>query len=590
MADGEDAPASLSKMDVDDPSSGLGTDATPGASATNPYETDPDKIPKHDPYLLARGPHYGRYFPRADDFTPRYNYWYQSEPESISYWREVVGKYCTPENSLGGYGSGTTADREAFAAGSVIIRVDQESADGPAAEKYSLLNANELCAARKAEEVLRDVDVSVPIIYFCGTIEGKNVTVESRIPGVSLEVAWRYLSAEQRASFKQQCRQILQRLGTAGSSADGPSYVCRGLNSQLQPDVQRLERDILFSEKGEDEDLCLVHNDMVRSNIIINNNRIVGILGWRRSGYFGHKRAAAVHRQLRTPERTYITGEGEDPGVEHAWADLYDSQEFEATKESAMTNGHDTTGPKVKTEPSVTSLDKVPASVAAEGARPPYISDLDGTDLPDDHPTPKKINDLKRGSVSRASSSERSSPAAPTKPGATTRRSAAATKKGTATKKPAAKRRKLNAQDGDTEGRRSNTPSSSRASKTPASRKQGSVSVAGSPPPDDKKNANDAGADEAEDEDYEGEEVFCICRKPDNHTWMIGCDGGCEDWFHGKCVNIDPRDADLIDKYICEYSHCLATLAFSGLKLIFIQVQTARKKARAVLPGSRCVG
>ncbi|KAJ5130529.1 uncharacterized protein N7515_006568 [Penicillium bovifimosum] len=32
---------------------------------------------------------------------------------------------------------------------------------------------------------------------------------------------------------------------------------------------------------------------------------------------------------------------------------------------------------------------------------------------------------------------------------------------------------------------------------------------------------------------------------------MIGCDADCDDWYHGKCVNIDPRDADLIDRYIC---------------------------------------
>ncbi|KIW15998.1 hypothetical protein PV08_06049 [Exophiala spinifera] len=46
-------------------------------------------------------------------------------------------------------------------------------------------------------------------------------------------------------------------------------------------------------------------------------------------------------------------------------------------------------------------------------------------------------------------------------------------------------------------------------------------------------------------------EIFCICRKGDNHTWMIACDGGCEEWFHGNCVNIRERDGDLIDKYIC---------------------------------------
>lgn len=46
-------------------------------------------------------------------------------------------------------------------------------------------------------------------------------------------------------------------------------------------------------------------------------------------------------------------------------------------------------------------------------------------------------------------------------------------------------------------------------------------------------------------------EVFCICRKGDNHTWMIACDGVCDEWYHGKCVNIRERDGDLIDKYIC---------------------------------------
>jgi len=32
---------------------------------------------------------------------------------------------------------------------------------------------------------------------------------------------------------------------------------------------------------------------------------------------------------------------------------------------------------------------------------------------------------------------------------------------------------------------------------------------------------------------------------------MIGCDGTCDDWFHGKCVGIEERDKNLIDKYMC---------------------------------------
>ena len=46
-------------------------------------------------------------------------------------------------------------------------------------------------------------------------------------------------------------------------------------------------------------------------------------------------------------------------------------------------------------------------------------------------------------------------------------------------------------------------------------------------------------------------ELFCICRGPDDHTWMIACDGGCDDWFHGRCVGMDEKDGKLIEKYIC---------------------------------------
>lgn len=31
--------------------------------------------------------------------------------------------------------------------------------------------------------------------------------------------------------------------------------------------------------------------------------------------------------------------------------------------------------------------------------------------------------------------------------------------------------------------------------------------------------------------------LWCICRTPHNNRFMICCDK-CEEWFHGKCVNI----------------------------------------------------
>lgn len=119
-------------------------------------------------------------------------------------------------------------------------------------------------------------------------------------------------------------------------------------------------------------------------------------------------------------------------------------------------------------------------------------------------------------------------------------------KKGTASAvKGPAKRRKFepDSATGTPSLPRSATPTSSRASKTPAprNRKQSSVTPA--------RSSSVVVANEAQDD--EDAELFCICRKPDDHTWMIACDGPCEDWFHGKCVNMNEKDGNLIDKYIC---------------------------------------
>ncbi|KAK9453252.1 hypothetical protein V1511DRAFT_505152 [Dipodascopsis uninucleata] len=47
-----------------------------------------------------------------------------------------------------------------------------------------------------------------------------------------------------------------------------------------------------------------------------------------------------------------------------------------------------------------------------------------------------------------------------------------------------------------------------------------------------------------------GNDLYCICRKPDSGQWMIGCDY-CEEWYHGKCVKIDECDSELIEQYCC---------------------------------------
>lgn len=48
------------------------------------------------------------------------------------------------------------------------------------------------------------------------------------------------------------------------------------------------------------------------------------------------------------------------------------------------------------------------------------------------------------------------------------------------------------------------------------------------------------------------EELYCICRKPDNGTLMISCDG-CEEWFHTRCMKIESLHLGLLDKFYCKF-------------------------------------
>ncbi|KAJ5103410.1 hypothetical protein N7532_003939 [Penicillium argentinense] len=512
---------------------GFAESAEVANSTPSPYETNPASIPSDDPFL-AQSVHYGRYTPQPDEFTPRYQDWHHPDSDTTDFWQEVVQRFCTPEHSLN-----VSGPREAFAAGSVVIQVDRESADSAAAERYSCVNANELSAARKADESLKEIGVAVPVIHFCGTIEGRNVTVESRIPGVSLEVAWRYLNLKEIAVFKNQCRQLLQRLRTIHPALNEPSYVYRGLNSQTPPAGRGQERTILFADKSAGEDLCFTHNNLVPGNIVVKDGRIVGLAGWRESGYFGLTRAQQVHQSWRD-----LQGEDQDSAT-GTWVDLYD-EEYDPSKSTPLVATKDIALPSVKTEPTSSTLDKFPVGDDFETKSMGY----DGAG---DYPTSKKLANLRNGTTPRASSSERSSPATSVKPAANKKATSATAKKGTA-KKPAVKKRKANDVDADSVDGRSNTPAS-RASKGPG-KKQGSASIAGSPAPEEKKKKKKGGKkkvlEEDEDDDVDDpNEVFCICRRPDNHTWMIGCDGDCEDWYHGKCVNVNSQDEDLIERYIC---------------------------------------
>lgn len=164
-------------------------------------------------------------------------------------------------------------------------------------------------------------------------------------------------------------------------------------------------------------------------------------------------------------------------------------------------------------------------------------------------PTLKSITGIKNDASHTPSPIPTESSAMKAKPGPSKKR--AAPRKGTAsTVKPPAKKRKIENEsvDGTPPAQHAGTPTTSRASHTPVpkNRKQGSETPA--------RSSSVLNGEEDDDDATDDGELFCICRKPDDHTLMIACDGPCEGWFHGRCVDLPAEKTKLISKWYCESS------------------------------------
>ncbi|KAG6159022.1 hypothetical protein E4U11_004468, partial [Claviceps purpurea] len=139
-------------------------------------------------------------------------------------------------------------------------------------------------------------------------INGRQVLVQERLPGVGLSVAWAYLSQAQKESFKQQARTILLQLH-AVKPTDGRrtrSYVVQDPNILSNGRILAQEGEILFSDANTDTDMSFMHNDMNISNIIVDNDKITGLIDWEMAGFFGWNTAGEVHRKMRSPQREYF--------------------------------------------------------------------------------------------------------------------------------------------------------------------------------------------------------------------------------------------------------------------------------------------
>ena len=162
-------------------------------------------------------------------------------------------------------------------------------------------------------------------------------------------------------------------------------------------------------------------------------------------------------------------------------------------------------------------------------------------------PTLKSITDIKKDASHTPSPTPPDSATMKTKSAPSKKR--AAPKKGAGTAKPPSKKRKIESEsvDGTPPAQRTGTPATSRASLTPApkNRKQGSETPA--------RSSSTLNGEEDDEDATDDGELFCICRKPDDHTLMIACDGPCEGWFHGRCVDMAAEKTKLISKWYCEF-------------------------------------
>lgn len=47
------------------------------------------------------------------------------------------------------------------------------------------------------------------------------------------------------------------------------------------------------------------------------------------------------------------------------------------------------------------------------------------------------------------------------------------------------------------------------------------------------------------------QDVFCICKRPDDGSWMIACEK-CDEWFHGRCIGLTQAEGELAVLYYCD--------------------------------------
>lgn len=78
-------------------------------------------------------------------------------------------------------------------------------------------------------------------------------------------------------------------------------------------------------------------------------------------------------------------------------------------------------------------------------------------------------------------------------------------------------------------------------------------------------NELDSSNEEEEESEDDPNKLWCICNQPHNNRFMICCDT-CEEWYHGKCVNITKLMGQQMEaegkEWICRFCKVIYLIKF----------------------------
>lgn len=204
--------------------------------------------------------------------------------------------------------------------GNVIVKSDHLDPGGGTG--HHLIDANEDAAVKLVRNAIPEIQL--PQTYFSSKIRGHDVLIQSRIPGEPLDSIWTQLSTQQKEVYKQQARDIILKLRQI--TPDTLKYPRYFVTSSEKDSQRKLSPEEVHSLSPTDtcEDLGVAHNDMVMSNIIVNNDRIVGLIGWSNAGYFNWRTVSKIHAKVRCLDSQTNVPIPEYFESEVQWHDLYE--------------------------------------------------------------------------------------------------------------------------------------------------------------------------------------------------------------------------------------------------------------------------